>query len=76
MPRRRPARAIAKNSWCCCLHLLGGRSAWLVPPLLPMLGGAEELKRLERAVADLEMEMSQEGFWDDNAAAKATLREV
>ena len=41
-----------------------------------MLGGAEELKRLERAVADLEMEMSQEGFWDDNAAAKATLREV
>jgi len=41
-----------------------------------MLGGADELKRLERAVVDLETEMSQEGFWDDNAAAKATLREV
>ena len=41
-----------------------------------MLGGAEELNRLERAVADLETEMSQEGFWDDNAAATATLREI
>ena len=54
------------------------RDVCLLPNGTPkaMLGGAEELKRLERAVADLEMEMSQEGFWDDNAAAKATLREV